>query len=436
MPIWIGFLRAVNVGKRQVRMQTLRELLEDNGLRGRRDPHPSGNLKVRSRDAQRRQGRGRSCARLISDAFGFDVPVVVRTPAQLRALADEADALESPIAADAGRYVTFMTGDLDPAGVEALHAWDVETEAARVVGNDIVLFLAAGVQGAKLTNARIEKLTGAVGTARNITVVRALADKWGGDWTPGGDRTVGHVRSGAGAPDELEADDGAGRRDVERLDAGGHRDRHPRVDEVGHVGREAGRLAAEHEGDRLGQVGGEEVVIAVGIEPDDVEAVLPSAAATASPAVNALRIGARKATPAEALTTSGSIEATPRRGTTMPSSPAAVAVRRIMPTLAGVVSPSSTSTVRRSPVGVERRLERAHARRHDVGEDALVLPAVARELLDPLGAGDLHVEPATAGRRPDLADALAPGALGDDDLVDDEGRRRGAPRARGCDRRR
>jgi hypothetical protein len=36
------------------------------------------------------------------------------------------------------------------------------------------------VQGAKLTNARIEKLTGAVGTARNITVVRALADKWGG----------------------------------------------------------------------------------------------------------------------------------------------------------------------------------------------------------------------------------------------------------------
>ena len=50
----------------------------------------------------------------------------------------------------------------------------------RVVGNDIVLFLADGVQGAKLTNARIEKLTGAVGTARNITVVRALAEKWGG----------------------------------------------------------------------------------------------------------------------------------------------------------------------------------------------------------------------------------------------------------------
>jgi hypothetical protein len=52
-------------------------------------------------------------------------------------------------------------------------------EAARVIGQDVVLFLAAGVQGAKLSNARIEKLTGAVGTARNITVVRTLASKWG-----------------------------------------------------------------------------------------------------------------------------------------------------------------------------------------------------------------------------------------------------------------
>jgi uncharacterized protein (DUF1697 family) len=179
MPTWIGFLRAVNVGKRQVKMQTLRELLADNGFDDVETHIQSGNLKVRSatRSAATVEKKLRS---LISDAFGFDVPVVVRTPAQLRRLVDEAEALESPIAPDAGRYVTFMTGDLDAEGVKALHAWDVETEAARVVGNDIVLFLAGGVQGSTLTNARIEKLTGAVGTARNITVVRALATKWGG----------------------------------------------------------------------------------------------------------------------------------------------------------------------------------------------------------------------------------------------------------------
>ncbi|NUQ32925.1 MAG: DUF1697 domain-containing protein, partial [Dermatophilaceae bacterium] len=153
MPVWIGFLRAVNVGKRQVRMAALRELLEAEGYEEVETHIQSGNLKVRSatRSAAKVEADLR---RAISAEFGFDVPVVVRTPAQLRKLADDAEALESPVAKDAGRYVTFMTGDLDPRGVEALHAWDVETEGARVVGSDIVLFLAAGVQGASLTNAR------------------------------------------------------------------------------------------------------------------------------------------------------------------------------------------------------------------------------------------------------------------------------------------
>ena len=179
MPTYIGFLRAVNVGKRQVKMQALRALLAEHGYEEVETHIQSGNLKVRTgtRSAAKVE---QDLHELISEAFGFDVPVVVRTPAALKRLAAEADALASPIAPDARRYVTFMTGDLDAKGVAALHAWDVQTEAARVIDHDIVLFLADGVQGAKLTNDRIERLTGAVGTARNLTVVRALAEKWGG----------------------------------------------------------------------------------------------------------------------------------------------------------------------------------------------------------------------------------------------------------------
>lgn len=177
MPAYVAFLRAVNIRPRMVKMELLRNVLEDNGFRDVETYIQSGNLKVTSslRSAAKVEERLRA---VISEEFGFDVPVVVRTPAELRTVAAEVDALESPIAADARRYVTFMSGDLEPRGVEALHAWDVATEAARVVGNDVVLFLAEGVQGAKLTNARIEKLTGAVGTARNVTVVRALVERW------------------------------------------------------------------------------------------------------------------------------------------------------------------------------------------------------------------------------------------------------------------
>jgi uncharacterized protein (DUF1697 family) len=178
VPTYIGFLRAVNVGKRQVKMQVLRELLAEHGYEDVETHIQSGNLKVRT-SARSVAKVERDLRALISEAFGFDVPVVVRTPAALRKLVAEAEALASPIAPDARRYVTFMTGDLDAKGVAALHDWDVATEAARVIDHDIVLFLSDGVQGAKLTNDRIERLTGAVGTARNITVVRTLADKWG-----------------------------------------------------------------------------------------------------------------------------------------------------------------------------------------------------------------------------------------------------------------
>jgi uncharacterized protein (DUF1697 family) len=180
MPTYIGFLRAVNLGStRKVSMQKLRDLLSDKGFQDVETYIQSGNVKVRTGTRSVAKVE-RELRALISDAFGFDVPVVVRTPARLKRLAAEADALESPIAPDARRYVTFMTGDIDTAGVEALHAWDVPTEGARVLDHDVVLFLADGVQGAKLNIDRIEKLTGAVGTARNITVVRALAQKWCG----------------------------------------------------------------------------------------------------------------------------------------------------------------------------------------------------------------------------------------------------------------
>jgi uncharacterized protein (DUF1697 family) len=177
MPAYVAFLRAVNIKPRMVKMDLLRKVLEDNGFREVETYIQSGNVKVTSsmRSTAKVEERLRA---VISEEFGFDVPTVVRTPTQLRTVAAEVDALESPIAADARRYVTFMSGDLDPEGVEALHAWDVATEAARVVGNDVVLFLAEGVQGAKLTNARIEKLTGAIGTARNVTVLRSIVERW------------------------------------------------------------------------------------------------------------------------------------------------------------------------------------------------------------------------------------------------------------------
>ena len=178
MPTYIAFLRAVNVGNRWVKMELLRNHLGANGFAEVATHIQSGNVRVTTplRSSAKVE---RTLHDVISDEFGFDVPTIVRTPAELRTIAERADAIDSPLSDGARRYVIFMSGDVSPAGIDALHAWDAPGEAARVLGREVVLFLDTTFHTAKLTNARIEKLTGCVGTARDIKVVRALAEKWG-----------------------------------------------------------------------------------------------------------------------------------------------------------------------------------------------------------------------------------------------------------------
>ena len=65
------------------------------------------------------------------------------------------------------------------AATEELHAWEVAGERATVIGKDVLMEFAVPFNEVKLTGARIEKILGVPGTARNMTVVRALAQKWG-----------------------------------------------------------------------------------------------------------------------------------------------------------------------------------------------------------------------------------------------------------------
>jgi uncharacterized protein (DUF1697 family) len=179
MATYIGFLRAVNVGQRWVKMERLRAHLSDHGFDDVVTHIQSGNVRVTTpmRSTAKVEASLRS---LISDEFGFDVPVVVRSPAELRRTAADADAVDSPLGADARRYVTFTTGGISADGRAALEAWAEPGERVVVLGSDVLLFLTKPAHQAKLTNVRLERLTGATGTARDIKVVRALAEKWGG----------------------------------------------------------------------------------------------------------------------------------------------------------------------------------------------------------------------------------------------------------------
>ncbi|MFZ1992997.1 MAG: DUF1697 domain-containing protein [Solirubrobacteraceae bacterium] len=167
-------LRGINLGPaRRVPMADLRALLTDAGFEDVRTYVQSGNVVLES--AATPAALERRAAALISERFGFDVPVVVRSARQLAAvvklnpLGDVAD--------DPKRYqVTFLSDKPDPKAVAALRGAVVGGERVEAHGREIYAWHPDGVARSKLWNALGGKGLGVTATTRNWTTVTTLLE--------------------------------------------------------------------------------------------------------------------------------------------------------------------------------------------------------------------------------------------------------------------
>jgi uncharacterized protein (DUF1697 family) len=167
----ILLLRGINIGKRRIAMPALRELLSDAGYGDVQTYVQSGNVVLSSTDSPRKLER--QSAALIRERFGFEVPVVVRTRAEL-ARVIEADPL-GDVADNPKRYqVCFLAAKLDAKAADRLRALTVEPEAMVIDGREIYAWHPEGVARSKLWNAIASKDLGVTGTARNWTTVQTL----------------------------------------------------------------------------------------------------------------------------------------------------------------------------------------------------------------------------------------------------------------------
>ncbi|HEY3728571.1 MAG TPA: DUF1697 domain-containing protein [Solirubrobacteraceae bacterium] len=168
----IVLLRGINLGPtRRVPMADLRELLSDAGYEDVRTYVQSGNI-VLSSDATPAQLEDQ-CAKLISERFGFEVPVVVRTRDELAKVV-AANPLQA-FADNPKRYqVSFLHKRLDPETAERVRGLAVEPEKLVIDGREIYAWHPAGVARSKLWNGLAGKGLGVTVTARNWTTVTTL----------------------------------------------------------------------------------------------------------------------------------------------------------------------------------------------------------------------------------------------------------------------
>jgi uncharacterized protein (DUF1697 family) len=166
-------LRGINVGRaRQVDMTRLRELLSDRGYGGVRTHLRSGNVVLDAEvDEQRLVADVEEALRA---GFGMDIPVVVRTGAELAAVVG-ADPLPEAREDPAHHLVTFLPAAPEAEQLAALPPAP-EGEAYRVVGRELHQWLPGGVLGSSLSTWKWDRLLGQSGTARNWNTVRKLAE--------------------------------------------------------------------------------------------------------------------------------------------------------------------------------------------------------------------------------------------------------------------
>jgi uncharacterized protein (DUF1697 family) len=176
VPTHIGFLRAVNIGKRQYRTADLRAALIEAGYSDVETHIQTGNIKITCpvRSPARME---RDLEALFLEDRGFEVVTVVVRPEELTEIVAHADELAASRPPTYGQYVTFLKREPSDDIVAAIE--DLTSDGERFVVRGRVVHLLYDVPyGTSSSAALIERSAGPA-TNRNLTVVRTLADKWG-----------------------------------------------------------------------------------------------------------------------------------------------------------------------------------------------------------------------------------------------------------------
>jgi uncharacterized protein (DUF1697 family) len=177
VPTYVAFLRAINLGA--TRKFPKDAIVAAAGRAGFADVATyinTGNVRVTTAMRSRTRVEAALEAAFLGDR-GFEVPTIVLTPAELRAVAVEADEIARDH--DGVHYVSLLKHEPSAEARRLLEGAARDGERVHVSGRAVHLLLGREYRTAGLTNSAVEKHLG-VATNRNLNVIRTLAERWGG----------------------------------------------------------------------------------------------------------------------------------------------------------------------------------------------------------------------------------------------------------------
>ena len=177
MATYIGFLRAINLGAtRKFPKASIIKAAEAAGFTDVATYINTGNVRFDTTLRSRAKFEA-TLEKAFEAEAGFKVPTIVFTQKELREVAEHAESLSESLRHGGRHYVSLLKETPTAAAIKKLDDSITTDEVARVGGRAVHLLLGDNYHEATLTNVQVEKHLG-VATNRNLTVIRALAEKW------------------------------------------------------------------------------------------------------------------------------------------------------------------------------------------------------------------------------------------------------------------
>lgn len=174
MPEYIAMLRGINVsGQKIIKMDRLRQLFESMAFTNVSTYIQSGNVIFHSDEADPAVLRDRIVHEL-KIQLTFDIPVIIRTPAELQEAVQDTPYPTVNVDANEQRYVTFLSQAPTEVALAKLQAAQSEVDEYHVKGLTVYLLIRKNYGDSKFSNNFIEKKLGVAATTRNWETVNKL----------------------------------------------------------------------------------------------------------------------------------------------------------------------------------------------------------------------------------------------------------------------
>ena len=173
MTVRVGFLRAVNLGKRRVEMARLKAVAEGLGYDDVWTYINSGNVVFDATGA--RTTVEKSLEKALEDEFGFECTTFVRTAAEL-----EKTLAATPFDVGSGdtHFVTFLKKAPSASAAKAIEELSTDFDTLVVQGADVHWLMHGRSIESQIAKRHWEKILGPLSsTSRNVKMLTKLNDK-------------------------------------------------------------------------------------------------------------------------------------------------------------------------------------------------------------------------------------------------------------------